>query len=62
MSSPTYLNVKQVASRFAVSVPTIWRWAREGFFPRPQKLGPGCSRWRLVDIEAWEKSRVEVAQ
>ena len=32
---------------------SIWRWKRNGEFPRPFKLG-GSTRWRLSDIEDWE--------
>ena len=57
----TYLTVKQIATRYSVSVPTVWRWSRGGQFPRAIKLGPNCTRWRLADLEAWESSG-EVAQ
>lgn len=49
-----YLSVEQVASRYNVSKDTIWRWRREGDFPKPLKLGGKTSRWRLTDIEVWE--------
>jgi prophage regulatory protein len=49
-----YLSVEQVASRYNVSKDTIWRWRREGDFPKPIRLGGKTSRWRLIDIEAWE--------
>ena len=52
-----YLTAKQNAERFGVSVPTIWRWSRNGDFPSPVKLGANCTRWRLEDIEAWEAER-----
>jgi len=55
-----YLSDKQVAQRYGVSRISIWRWHREGDFPQPVSLSPGCTRWKLSDIEAWEKSR-EVA-
>ena len=48
-----YLSVDQVAQRFNVSKDSIWRWKRNGEFPRPFKLG-GSTRWRLSDIEDWE--------
>lgn len=55
MSAPTFLTVRQVADRLAVSIPTVWRWARErSDFPKPQRLGPAATRWRLADLEAWE--------
>ncbi|MEG3078862.1 AlpA family phage regulatory protein [Halomonas sp. 5021] len=56
-----YIDVKQLAKRYQTSVPTIWRWAREGDFPKPVKLSACCTRWRLGDIEAWEASRQEEA-
>ena len=49
-----YLDVRQVATRFGVSVDTIYRWKREGAFPKAVPLSPGCVRWRLSDLEAWE--------
>lgn len=56
MSAPTFLTVRQVADRLAVSVPTVWRWARErDDFPKPERIGPAATRWRLADLEAWEK-------
>jgi prophage regulatory protein len=48
-----YLSVDQVAQRFGVSKDSIWRWKRNGEFPKPYKLG-GSTRWRLSDIEDWE--------
>jgi prophage regulatory protein len=50
-----YLMDKQVAERFSVSRTTIWRWIRTSNFPKPVKLG-GSTRWRLADLEAWEKT------
>ena len=56
-----YVSDKQLAARFGVSKPCIWRWTREySDFPKPYKLSPGCTRWKVSEIEAWEKSR-EVA-
>ncbi|EYD75855.1 phage transcriptional regulator, AlpA [Rubellimicrobium mesophilum DSM 19309] len=55
-----YLSDKQVAQRFAVTRPTIWRWARAADFPKPVSLSPGCTRWRLADVEAWEAARAQV--
>lgn len=56
ISAPAlYLNAQSVAQRLSISVPTVWRWARERQdFPSPVHLGPGVSRWSLDDIEAYE--------
>ncbi|WP_417723386.1 helix-turn-helix transcriptional regulator [Salipiger sp.] len=53
----TYLNVQQVAERLGVSAASIWRWKRDGDFPRAVKLGGRTTRWKLADVEAWEASR-----
>jgi len=54
-----YKTDKWVAEYFGVSVPTIWRWQREGIFPKPIKLSPNCSRWSIEQIEAHDKKLAE---
>ncbi|MDN3520019.1 helix-turn-helix domain-containing protein [Halomonas ramblicola] len=61
LDSPVFLSAPKVARREDVSVPTIWRWVRQGRFPAPVKLGENCTRWRLSDLERWEAERREVA-
>lgn len=36
-----------------VSPATIWRWVREGHFPKPVKLGPMLTVWRSEDVESF---------
>jgi prophage regulatory protein len=64
IANPTeiYVSVKRVAQRFEASAPTIWRWTAAGTFPPPVKLSSGCTRWKLSDIEAWERDREEGKQ
>jgi len=57
----TYVDVKFLRDRYMTSAPTIWRWVREDKMPKPIKIGPNCTRWKLEEIEQWEASR-EVAQ
>lgn len=52
-----FLSDKQIASRYSVARSTIWRWVKTSDFPAPLKLATGCSRWRMADVEEWEKSR-----
>ena len=64
--SQKYLSVKDVAGRLGCSVSSIWNYAGNGphsvsDFPKPVKLGPQLTRWKLDEIEAWEKSREEAA-
>ena len=46
-----YLSVKNVAQMLDVSRATIWRLTASGQFPAPIKLSPGCTRWKLSDVE-----------
>lgn len=52
-----YLSDAAVAARFGVTRQCVWRWSRAGILPSPIRLTPGCTRWRLADIEAWEAER-----
>lgn len=49
-----YLSDQQVAKRYGVSRPTVWRWSSEGRLPKPIRLSPGCTRWRLEMLEEFE--------
>lgn len=55
INSAIYVSDRQVAERFSVSRTTPWRWVKTRNFPQPVKLSPGCTRWRLADVEAWER-------
>ncbi len=55
-----YLSDEQLAARYSVSRGTVWRWHRnDASFPRPVKLSPGCTRWRLAEIERWEAEQAQ---
>jgi prophage regulatory protein len=49
-----FLSVANVAARYGVAVVTIWRWSRTGRLPQPVHFSPGCTRWRLSDLEKFE--------
>lgn len=40
-----------------VSSPTLWRWCKSGKFPRPVKLGPRVTAWRVEDVRSWMDAR-----
>jgi len=54
--SAIFLTYRQVGARYGVHPLTPLRWPD---FPPSVKLSPGCTRWRLSDIEAWEKAKAE---
>lgn len=59
MATSGYYTDKQLAAHLSVSRVTIWRWTkRDPDFPQPARLGPGCTRWRMADIELWEQTIV----
>ncbi|WP_119335144.1 helix-turn-helix transcriptional regulator [Hydrogenophilus thermoluteolus] len=51
------LRLPEVIAITKISRPTIYRWAREGLFPAPLKLGPRAIGWRADEIDAWLESR-----
>ena len=54
-----YVRVGKVADILLSSVPTVWRWNREGTngFPKAVKLGPNITAWRRDEILAYKKRR-----
>lgn len=58
--SEIYLSDLQVSARYGVCRTTPWRWSRTNpGFPKPVTLSPGCSRWKLSEIEFWEADKQE---
>lgn len=57
--TPQYLTDKQVAERYQISRPSVWRWARDGLLPPPERLGPNTQRWRVATLEAHDEQRAE---
>lgn len=58
-----FLSVRDVASRYAVSVATIWRHTNENpSFPKPVKILNGSTRWRISDLCAYEAFREGAAR
>jgi prophage regulatory protein len=52
-----FLTDLQVADRYAVSRPTVWRWVREGHLPPPESIGPNTRRWRIATLDEWDARR-----
>jgi predicted DNA-binding transcriptional regulator AlpA len=42
-----------LAERYSVSRATIWRWAKIGKLPPPQKIGENSTRWELGEADAY---------
>lgn len=44
-------STKNKSGKLPVSQATIWRWVKEGRFPKPFKLGERITVWNIEDIE-----------
>lgn len=48
---------KGVRGLIPFSPSTLWRKVADGTFPKPVKLSPGCTAWRVEDIREWMAQR-----
>ena len=54
-----YYRINQIANYgnskglLPVSKATIWRWVKEGRFPKPKHLGPRVTAWLAADVDGW---------
>jgi prophage regulatory protein len=59
---PDSAHVRQseiIPSPVPVSPSTLWRWVAEGLFPRPIKLGPRVTAWKVSSLREWMAQRAE---
>lgn len=52
-----YFTDREVAARYGVSRPTVWRWLRMRHLPPPESIGPNTKRWKLATLEGWDEQR-----
>lgn len=57
-----FICVGDVAIRYSVSVPTIWRWLKLGKFPSPCRIGCDSTRWAVSDLDAHDQRLMQGAQ
>ncbi len=56
--SPSFIRLNELASqpgrpgKLPVSPATIWRWVREGKFPKPFKLSESITAWDATEVDA----------
>lgn len=51
--APTLIREKELLQGVPFGKSTLWRLVSEGKFPKPTKLSPRVTVWRLTDVEAW---------
>lgn len=47
------LRLPQVAEITGLGKSTVWLWVKEGKFPKPIKLSPRVTVWKLSELEDW---------
>ena len=52
-----FTRVEKVAKRYDTSTKSIWRWAKQGTFPKPYKLTAGVTAWKNSELLEWETNR-----
>lgn len=50
-------TTKEKRGLLPVSPATIWRWVREGKFPKPFKLGDSVTVWDAAEVDAFIAQR-----
>jgi len=50
MPADAYVRLPVVCALFSCSVPTVWRRVKAGAIPKPYKLSPGMSAWRVGEL------------
>jgi hypothetical protein len=54
-----FLNQAQLSHRWRISVRSLEKWRSLGKGPPFVKIG-GCVRYKLTDIEAWEREQTHI--
>ena len=63
--SPRIIRIAELATTpkktglLPVSPATIWRWVRDGKFPKPITLGASVTGWAVDEIDAFLAARRE---
>ncbi|HAB39753.1 MAG TPA: DNA-binding protein [Rhodobacteraceae bacterium] len=56
----TLIKCHEIQADFTLSRATIYRWMKEGKFPKPIHLGTNMVRWKKSDIDNWLAEREAV--
>lgn len=50
LPNAAHVRLPVVAALKGISAPTVWRWVKAGRLPKPVKLGPNTTAWRVGDL------------
>uniref|UniRef100_UPI0018EFFFAF AlpA family phage regulatory protein n=1 Tax=Calothrix sp. FACHB-1219 TaxID=2692778 RepID=UPI0018EFFFAF len=48
-----YIRQAGLLAILPFSSATLWRWVQKGDFPKPTKLGPRVTAWRIDEVRRW---------
>lgn len=59
----TYIRQRQLIDQriVPVSAATLWRMVGKGLFPKPVKVSPGVTAWKVSEVKAWQLAQAEAA-
>jgi prophage regulatory protein len=57
MNASTSLRPKAAAQYLSISTATLWRWTKRPDFPKPIKIGPQTTVFRLDQLAAWRDAQ-----
>jgi predicted DNA-binding transcriptional regulator AlpA len=57
-----YVRLPTVAALRGISPATVWRYAKSGVLPKPVKLGPNITAWRVGDLRHFDESNASAAK
>ncbi|WP_434353569.1 AlpA family phage regulatory protein [Psychrobacter sp. HD31] len=52
-----FSRAKQLLPYLPIGESTLWKWTKEGLFPKPHKLSPTVTAWANEDVHAWFKAQ-----
>lgn len=52
------IRINDVVKMTSLSKSTIWRWVKEGKFPKPSKYTSAITVWRYDEILSWIDSKI----
>lgn len=58
-TSENFIRIKNVSYLTSIARSTIWLWVKEGRFPKPIKVSPRVTVWKLFDIQQWQEHQVQ---
>lgn len=57
---PELLTIEELCKYTHYKRSSLYRWMKEGTFPKPLKLGERRVRWNKKDVDKWFKKQLEV--